>query len=263
MRKNKVKAALRAGKTVIGSEASRIRTTELPRIFAAAGCDFIFIDMEHTAFNLETVADMVQMARLVDIVPIVRVPDTEHHFIARALDIGAQGIMVPRVSTPQQVQKIVNWIRYPPIGVRGMAITPSQTEYETVTARDFIDGMERETLLVIQIERREALDNLDEMLAIPGVDVAALGHMDLSVDLGVPGEIDHPSMKRSIESVVDACQRHGVSAGMISPDFKYVSYWAGRGVRFLSYCTGAGILLQAASAAVRQLREECKNHSTL
>ena len=256
MRKNKVKAALGAGEIVIGSEASRIRTAELAQIFAAAGFDFVFIDMEHTSFNMETVADMIRIARLVNIVPIVRVPNAEYHFIARALDGGAQGIIVPRLTTPKQVEEVVRWVRYPPIGVRGIALTPSQTEYETVTAKDFMDWLQRETLIVIQIERKEALENLSDMLSVPGVDVAALGCMDLSVDLGVPGETDHPAIRSSIEAVIAACQQHRVSAGMIASDIDTLSYWAGRGARFLSYSTGAAILLRAASAAVRRLREE-------
>ncbi len=255
MRKNRVKAALKAGKTVIGSEASRIRTGELAQIYQAAGFDFIFIDMEHTPFNMETVADMIRIARLVDIVPIVRVPNAEYHFLARTLDAGAQGIIVPRLTTPKEVEEVMSWVQYPPDGVRGVALSTSQTEYEAITAEDFIDWLRRETLVVIQIERREALDNLPDMVSVPGVDVAALGYMDLSVDLGIPGEIDHPKMRSSIEALIDACRKGGVSAGLIAADIEVLSYWAGRGVRFLSYSTGAGMLLEAASAAVRRLRQ--------
>jgi 2-keto-3-deoxy-L-rhamnonate aldolase RhmA len=254
MRINRVKAILKAGGTVIGSEVSRFRTPEIVQIFAAADFDFVFIDMEHTSFTLETVADMIKIARLMDIVPIVRVPDAEYHLVARVLDAGAQGIMLPRLTGPQQVEEVVSWLRYPPEGIRGIALTPDQTEYKAVEVGDFIKQAQRETLLVIQIERKKALENLDEMLSVPGVDVAALGYMDLSVDLGIPGQIEHPLMESSIEAVIEACRRYGVSAGMIAPNMEILSHWAERGVRFLSYSSDALMLLEAASAAVRRLR---------
>ena len=249
-----VKSALKSGKTVIGSEASRIGSTEIPRIYAASGFDFIFIDMEHTSFGMETVANMVTVARLSGIVPLVRVPDAEYHFVARALDAGAMGIIVPRLTTAGQVKSVVNWIRYPPEGVRGVAVSPSQTDYGEVTPRDFIEHMNRETLLVVQIERRAALENLDEMLSVEGLDVAAVGWMDLSTDLGVPGEIDNPLLVGGIERVLDSCKDHGVAPGMISGDVDVLAQWAGRGARFLSYSSDAMILLGACSSAVSRLR---------
>ena len=256
MRKNNVKESLKSGKIVLGSEASRISSPEIARIYAAAGFDFIFIDMQHTCFGMETVASMITVARLSNIVPIVRVPDAEYHLIARALDAGAMGIIVPRVNTVEQVERIVQWIRYPPDGVRGVAISPSHTDYGEVDPVDFLDHMNRETLLVIQIERKEALDNLDAILSVDGLDVAALGWMDLSTDLGVPGEIENSLLVNSIERVVDSCKSHGVASGMISGDLNVLSHWAGKGARFLSYSSDGMILLEACSSAISKLRGE-------
>ena len=256
---NKVKSALKLGKTVIGSEASRFGTTDLVHIFAQAGFDFIFIDMEHTTFNIETVAQMVQVSRLLNITPIVRVPDAKYHLVARVMDVGTQGIMIPRVNTPKQVEEIVSWLRYPPDGIRGYAQTSHQTNYKSLPAKDFITAMEQETLLLIQIERKVALDHLDEMLAIPGIDVAVLGIMDLSVDLGIPGQIDHPLMTKSIEKIISASQRHGISSGIIAGDLEFVSNWNKKGMNFLSYTTGERLLLAAASKSVQQLRISIKD----
>jgi 2-dehydro-3-deoxyglucarate aldolase/4-hydroxy-2-oxoheptanedioate aldolase len=255
LRKNNVKEALKSGKTVIGSEASRISSPEIARIYAAAGFDFIFIDTEHTSFGMETVASMITIARLSNIVPIVRVPDAEYHLIARALDAGAMGIIVPRVTTAEQVEEIVNWIRYPPEGVRGVAIPPSHTDYGEVAPGNFIDHLNRETLLVIQIERKAALDNIDGMLSVDGLDVAALGWMDLSTDLGVPGEIENPLLVDSIEQVLESCKSHSIASGMISGDLDVLSYWADKGTRFLSYSSDGMILLNACSSAISRLRD--------
>jgi 2-dehydro-3-deoxyglucarate aldolase/4-hydroxy-2-oxoheptanedioate aldolase len=254
-----VKAALESGRIAIGSEASRIGSPELARIYAAAGFDFIFIDTEHTAFGMETVADMITVARLSDIVPIVRVANAEYHLVARALDAGAMGIIVPRLTTAEEVERVVSWMRYPPQGIRGVAMTPSQTDYEEMTATDFVES-NKEALLVVQIERKKALDHLDEILSVEGLDVAALGWMDLSTDLGIPGEIEHPLLRRSMERVVESCESHGVASGMIAADIDILRYWASRGATFLSYSCDAMILKEAASSAISRLRGEGGNN---
>src|SRR5258708_4525786 len=170
MRTNPVKRALAAGKAVFGSEISRLRSPEVARLYAAAGFDFAFIDMEHSAFGLETVADIVAMSRIAGIVPIVRVPQAEYAFVARVLDQGAQGIIVPRVNDPQTVRDIVSWMRYPPLGIRGFADTAAQTDHRRLPAHEIIEANNNETVCVIQIDRRHALANLDGILALPGVD---------------------------------------------------------------------------------------------
>jgi 2-keto-3-deoxy-L-rhamnonate aldolase RhmA len=254
MRSNSVKAALRHGKSVVGSEVSRFRSAEVPLVYAQAGFDFVFIDMEHSAFGLETVADLVRTSRSVDLVPIVRVPQAEYAYVARVLDCGAQGVIVPRVNTPELVREIVSWMRYPPEGIRGYACTSRQTDDQPVATAAFLEAARNETLCVIQIERRQALEHLDEMLAVPGVDVACLGYMDLSVDLGIPGQLDHPRMIEAIERIITVANRNQVAPGIICPDLDAVLTWVSRGMRFVSYSTEAMLLAQAASAAIRQLR---------
>ena len=254
MKNNPVKTTLKAGGTVIGSEVSRFRSADIPRIYAAAGCDFVFIDMEHTSFSLETVADMIQSARRSDIVPIVRVPQAEYAFVARALDSGAQGIIVPRVNTPQQVEQIVSWVRYPPAGIRGFACTTAQTDGQPVSTETFLETANRETLLAIQIERREAVANLEEMLSIEGVDVACLGFMDLTVDLGIPGQLDHPTAVAAVQRMIDVADDNGVAPGIIAADMQVVTEWMPRGMRFVSYATDEILLQRSVSESMRQLR---------
>ena len=254
MKPNLVKAALQAGNVVVGSELSGLRTPEVARIYAAAGFDFVFIDMEHTSFSLETVAEMVRAAREAEIVSIVRVPQAEYVWVARVLDNGAQGVIVPRVNTPRQVEDIVSWVRYPPNGIRGYACTTAQTGGQSTTAQEFIDHVHQNTLLVIQIERREAVENIEAMLSVPGVDVACLGYMDLSVDLGIPGQIEHPRMVAAIERLIDQAARRKIAAGIISPEMTTVAHWVERGMRFVSYATDAILLQEASRGAVVRLR---------
>lgn len=253
MKRNQVKAALKAGGVVIGSEVSRLRSPDLPRIYAHAGFDFVFIDMEHTSFNLETVADMVQTARAWDIVPIVRVPQAEYAYVARVLDAGAQGVIVPRVNSPAEVERIVSWVRYPPEGIRGFACNTAQVGAEMVTPESFVAHNNQETLLVIQIERVEAVENLPAMLSIQGVDVACLGFMDLTVDLGIPGDVHHPQAVAAVERLIRESNESNVAPGIITADISLLSMWAKRGMRFLSYATDEIHLQRALHATMTQL----------
>jgi 2-dehydro-3-deoxyglucarate aldolase/4-hydroxy-2-oxoheptanedioate aldolase len=254
MRINPVKRALAAGKTVIGSELSRLRSPDIPRLFAAGGFDFVFIDTEHSALGPEIVADMIATARASGIVPIVRVSQAEYTLVARTLDLGAQGIIVPRVNNARQVREIVSWMKFPPLGIRGYADTAAQTDFQPVTPREFVEAGNTENLCVIQIERRQAVENVEEMLAVPGVDVACLGCMDLSVDLGIPGELDHPSMVESLERVIAAGKRNNVAVGIISGRFDTVARWMRAGMRFVSYSTETLLLQEISGMTVQRLR---------
>jgi 2-keto-3-deoxy-L-rhamnonate aldolase RhmA len=261
MRVNPVKQALKAGQAVIGSEISRLRTSDVARTYAAAGFDFVFIDMEHTCFSLETVADMIAAARAADIVPIVRVPQAEYAFVARVLDAGAQGIIAPRVNRPEEVEQLVSWMRYPPEGVRGFACNTAQTDGQAVDINEFIEAANRQTLVVVQIERREAVANLEEMLSIEGVDVACLGFMDLTVDLGIPGQLEHPSAVRAVQKLVDVALERGVAPGIITPDMATAAAWISRGMRFVSFATEEILLQRAASEAAARLRAIAKTQA--
>ena len=258
MRTNPVKRALAAGKAVFGSEISRLRSPEVARLYAAAGFDFAFIDMEHSPFGLETVADIIAMSRIAGIVPIVRVPQAEYAFVARVLDQGAQGIIVPRVNDPQTVRDIVSWMRYPPLGIRGFADTAPQMDHQRFPIHEFMQANNNETLCVIQIERRQALENLDEMLAVPGVDVACMGCMDLSIDLAVPGQIDHPTMVAAIQRVVDTAKKNGIASGIITGQMDLIRGWVQAGMQFASYATESMLLQEAATNAVGRLRSAMK-----
>ncbi len=254
MRVNPVKDSIQEGGFALGSEISRLPSRDVCRIYAKSGFDFVFIDMEHTCFSFETVAGLIESARTYGIVPLVRVPQAEYAFVARALDAGAQGIIVPRVDRPETAADIVSWTRYPPQGVRGYAATIAQTDGEQITPADFMEANHQQTLMVIQIERAAAFDCLEEILSVDGIDVACLGYMDLTVDLGIPGEIDHSLAVDHVERLIQTSQDHGIAPGIISSDLAVVHEWMDRGMRFVSYSTETILLEQASNKAAEALR---------
>ena len=194
MMTNRVKQALKAGECVVGTMISEMRNAEVSYLLAAAGMDFLMVDTEHSSPGVETVQNIVRSARAARIVPLARVTQNQYPFIARILDMGTMGIMVPRVDTPEQARQVVMCAKYPPQGQRGFGARGVMTDYEPVTVRGVVEWVNEHTLIIVQVESGEAVANLDEITRIPGIDVALVGPNDLSVALGVPGEFTAPTV---------------------------------------------------------------------
>src|SRR5687768_12480588 len=189
MRKNLVKEALAAGKVQLGCNFQQFRSPDVPRILAAAGYNWTFIDCEHGGFDLETVQDLCRVAVPAGLCPIVRVAELHYSLVARSLDCGAQGIIFPRVELPELLEKAVTWARFPPRGIRGYGLMPLHVDHEAVSVPQIIEHMNENTMVVLQIETLAAVDRRDELLSVPGIDAVMIGPMDLSISLGVPGEM--------------------------------------------------------------------------
>ena len=251
----RVKHALREGKVVLGTMVAEIRQAAIMQLLANAGFDFCIIDNEHGPFNIETIADLSRAARLYGITPIVRVPDLAYPYLAQALDVGAQGVMLPRVTTVEQVRQAAQIIKYPPVGARGCALNRAHTNFLGGSVIDIMARANEETMLVIQIETKEALEQVEEIVAVPGVDVAFIGPNDLSIALGVHGQTTSPIMVAAIERVVAACQKHNVTAAIQLADVQLATEWIQKGIPMVSYSAETGLLMSAGLAATSALRK--------
>src|SRR5579863_9125520 len=213
MRINNVKKALAEGKVQLGCGFGQLRSQDVARILADAGFQWAFIDTEHGGFDLETVQDICRISVLVGLSPILRVAELQYSLVTRALDVGAQGIIFPRVESPELLAKAISWIKFPPLGVRGFGLTGLQVDHEKVTIPQIIEHLNAQTMVVLQIETRRALEARNELLAVPGVDVVMVGPADLSVSLGVAGEFQHPTMIEAMEKIRDSCVERGITPG--------------------------------------------------
>jgi 2-keto-3-deoxy-L-rhamnonate aldolase RhmA len=254
MTKNGAKARLLEGGAAIGTMVSEMWTEEVAYVLAAAGFDFFVIDTEHGSADIESLQRVSRGARSAGIVPLVRVPDIGYPFIARALDAGALGVMVPHVETAADAREIVRCAKYPPVGERGFGLRSAITDYRGASVAEAIAWSNAETMIMAQIESRRALDHLDDIAAVPGIDVLLIGPTDLSISLGVPGEMLHPTMQEAYRRVVEAAGRHHRVAGIHPADVKVVQLGRDMGMRLLMYASDIRMLLGAGRQAVEAIR---------
>jgi 2-dehydro-3-deoxyglucarate aldolase/4-hydroxy-2-oxoheptanedioate aldolase len=245
VRVNSLKQALKKGRVQLGCSCFQLRSPDAVRALSAAGLDWVFFDAEHGAFGLETLQDLMRVATSVGLCPIVRVADLEYALIARALDCGAQGVLLPRVESPELLQKAISWTRFPPMGTRGFGLGPPHLDYEAVSIADTIAHVNAQVLVVLQIETRIALERIDELLAVPNID---------AVSLGIPGQFDDPRFVAAVETIRDRCDRAGIAPGMHMRSLELGRQWIGRGLRLLSCNSDLGFLLDKATETVAALK---------
>jgi 2-keto-3-deoxy-L-rhamnonate aldolase RhmA len=255
MRTNTVKKALREGRVQLGTGFALLRSPEVSKILAAGGFDWAFIDTEHGSFDIETVADVCRAAVIAGLCPIVRVADLQYALIARSLDCGAQGIIFPRVESPELLARAVSWTKFPPVGVRGFGLTPHHMDYEAVTIAQIAEHMNEHLMVVLQIETQLAVDRRDELLSVPGIDAVMVGPVDLSISLGVPGDFQHPKMVDAMEKIRDSCLKHGVAPGTQTRTPQLAQFWRERGMLFLGCASETGMMLEKAREITSALRK--------
>jgi len=254
MRVNAVKKALKEGKVQIGCGFGQLRSPEVARILAAAGFDWTFLDAEHGGFHIETLQDICRAAVTTGVAPIVRVADMQYALVARALDCGAQGIIFPRVESPEMLDRAVSWTKFPPLGIRGCGIAPTHIEYERATLPEIIEHMNENVMVVLQIETRLAVQLRNELLSVPGIDAVMVGPVDLSISLGVPGDFQHPKMVDAMEQIRDSCIQHGVAPGTQTRTLALAKFWKERGMLFLGCGSETGFLMEKASEIATALK---------
>lgn len=228
---------------------------DVAEILSYAGADCIMIDGEHGSMDIETAGRMVSLIRATDTAPLLRVAWNEMSLVKRGLDTGAAGLMMPMVNTKEEAEKLVQFCKYPPVGVRGMGA--SRAVLFGSGSPDFADYYAKandEVLVIAQIEHYKAVENIEEILSVAGIDIAFVGPGDLSMSMGLPGQMNHPDVQKSCRKVVEACQRHGVVPGMMT--------WTGgikphleMGFRFLLGGIDSAILFSGAKALVAEFQE--------
>lgn len=234
-----------AGEQVLGAMVFEFFSPGIAQILSQAGCEYVLYDMEHTGVGLETLKIQVAACRGLSIAPMARVPRGEYHFLARGLDIGLTGLMIPMVETADEARAIVNATRYPPVGRRGAAFGFAHDGYVGGDPAAKIARANAETLVIAQIETERGLANVDEIAGVDGIDVLWVGHFDLTNFLGVPGQFDAPVYLDAVGEVVRAGRRHGKGLGFMPSDSAWAKEYKRYGFNMLAVGTDHGLLMEA------------------
>lgn len=248
MQKNLVKAKLREGGTVLGTCLTDFYGPEVVTTIKAAGLDFFFIDTEHSAASERDIQTLVRVARAADVTPIVRVTQTEGFLISRTLDVGALGIIAPRVHSVEQARGVVDAAKFTPEGSRGYGLRSIINDYNFGGAKAEMEASNRETLIIVQMESRECVDAIYDITAVPGVDATMVGPFDLSVSLGIPGDFDNPIFWDAFDRMVDACNKNGVAPGVHMASIPLLKKAQEHGARYLVFGSDVSVLLSGLKA---------------
>ncbi|MBD3184560.1 aldolase [Candidatus Poribacteria bacterium] len=241
---NHMKSKLKAGKTVIGSFL-KITDPAVIEIMGRAGFDFGIIDMEHGPIGYETAQNLIRAAEVAGICPIIRVSENDPVCILRALDIGAQGVEVPQIRSAKDAKKTAESARYFPEGKRGVCRYVRAARYSSMERQEYFRKANESVLTIVHLEGIEAIENLDSIMSVDGVDILFIGPYDLSQSVGVPGQVSHPSVIEQMEKVITRAKDADKIVGTFADDISAAKRWLDVGVMYVAISVDVGILYDA------------------
>jgi 2-dehydro-3-deoxyglucarate aldolase/4-hydroxy-2-oxoheptanedioate aldolase len=254
--KKSLKQRAMAGETVPGSMVFEFFSPGIAQVLAHAGAEFVIYDMEHTGISLETVKDQVAHCRGIGIAPMVRVPRGEYHFLARALDIGCHGVMIPMVESVEQAKAIVEATRYPPNGRRGAAFAFPHDDYAPGDPHTKMKAADARNLVIALIETERGIEHVEAIAALPGIDVLWLGHFDLTNFLGIPGQFGNPKFVDAVKRIVAAGRKHKKGLGFMAADTAWAKQFRELGFNMLATGTDHGILMDGVRSILSSVEDK-------
>ena len=212
------------------------------------GLDYVIIDTEHGCLSEETTADMIVAAERGGLLPYVRIGDIRRPYVLRMLDIGARGLIVPNIRSVDEVRQLVEYAKFPPLGNRGYCPNRTSGWGADEWSKDvfaYMEACNRRCKLIPQCETREALEQIEQIAALPGVDGIFIGPCDLSISLGIPLEFDNPILLRAVERILRACRDAGKESYIFAGNMTDAVKWAGYGFDSVTYSLDASVLIGA------------------
>ena len=257
MRKNAVKWKLNNGQFAFGTMIKETLNPGIVDVLEITGFDYFVIDMEHARYDMETIADILQYARRSNLTGVVRIPQLNYAYVAKALDMGAEGIWVPHVDTADEAGQLVDFGKYPPQGRRGAAVPIfRQQEYQQAASpAAYYQGCNDEVLLIAQIESARAVENVAQIAGVDGIDVCMMGTNDLSLDLGYPGQGNHPEVKKATRQVVDSCKNANIASGNHVGSLDDLQYWMNQGMQMITYTYDTQLIINSGKQALEILKK--------
>ena len=253
---NLMKAKMQAGGLAVGMILRMVSNVQIAAVAKSAGFDCLYIDLEHCSFSLESVSQICMMATSLGVTPMVRVPGHDPSMISRTLEAGAQGIIIPHLDTKAEAEAVVQAAKFPPLGNRSLLGLNPHTLFRVGPAAETMRQMNEAALVVAMIESVTAVENSDDIASVAGLDMLLVGTNDLCNSLGIPGQLDHPSVRAAYVKVAAACARHGkhLGVGGLNSRPDVAKDMIALGGRYVSAGSDAGFLMAAASATAATYR---------
>lgn len=254
MRENQLKKKIQNGQSAIGTFV-KMTDACVPELLALAGFDFFVLDTEHVAIDREQLTHIVRAADAAGITPIVRVRENQQVEILQNLDLGYAGVQVPNVDTAQEAKDLVSYVKYTPLGVRGLSPSVRACDYGTCGVQEYIDQANANTMVISHCETKTCVENLDEILQVDGVDVIFIGPMDLSQSYGVPGNTADPEVKAAIAQIMEKTLAAGKAVGTTAATPEAAKQLIAKGVQYILLSTDQAIIVKWGKNAISQIRE--------
>jgi len=240
-------------RSVVGT-FSKSQDPAFIEIIGHAGFDFVVLDLEHGPNTVLSLQNLIRAAEVTDLVPIVRVKEDTPSLISEVLDVGAAGIQVPKISSSKEAEEVLQAARFIPLGMRGVCRFVRAADYSSLDRYEYF-ARANTTVIVMQLEGVSAVENLQEILSVPGWDIAFIGPYDLSQSLGVTGQVDDPRVTQMMKTVVDECVKRNVVVGTFVDTIEEARKWSAAGVKYLCYSVDVGLFAEKCHEIVRSLRD--------
>jgi 2-keto-3-deoxy-L-rhamnonate aldolase RhmA len=250
-----LKALASSRELKVGNFVVEFATPGIGHILKAAGLDFAFFDLEHSGFSFETLKSVVRYFEAAQLPVIVRVPAQEPDMLARACDMGAEGLIAPMISNVRQAQAMVDAVKYFPAGKRGVGLQMAHDNYRAAPVAAALSAANDRTVVICLIETAEGAENADAIAALPGVDGLWIGHFDLSVSLGIPGEFANPVFTAAVDRIIAAARKHNKALGRLVPSVEQGISFYRQGFDFICYSGDIWVLRDGLAAAGKAIRE--------
>jgi len=249
-----LKTAWREGTVTIGTWVFEFNTPGIARLVASAGVDFVVFDQEHSGFGIDTIRGLLAQTHPLSLAALVRPPANEYHLIAPVLDSGASGVIIPMVQTASEAKRITDACRYSPRGQRGAAFSIAHDDFLSGDVPGKMQAANDAMICGVLIETAQGVENVDEIVALEGVDLVWLGFLDLSISMGIPGQYYHPEFERAVSRIVEVCKARKKPAGVLSNDPEQAKKYIRQGFQCICYGGDIWLLQRALAEGIQSIR---------
>ncbi len=256
MNSRAMKQALEKGDVVVGTWVFEFGTPGIARLLASTGIDFVVYDMEHSGFGVDTIRCLIAQTRPLHLAALVRPPANEYHLIAPLLDTGASGVIIPKVETASEAERLVDACRYFPEGNRGAAFSIAHDDFLPGDVPEKMRTANEAMICGILIETAQGVENLDRILSVKGIDLVWVGFLDLSLSMGIPGQFAHPQFQEAVRRILQVSKTRRKPVGILSANPEQAGRHLQQGFQCIGYGGDIWLLQRALSEGVQAIRQQ-------